>query len=88
MTGFIGRQGELRVLTEAYEGSGSAFIPIYGRRRVGKSELILRFMARRRAGAGRKGPWLPQPPRGHDRPQDLHPAGTGGGGGHPVAHAG
>src|SRR5262245_59820376 len=44
MTDFIGRREELRVLTEAYERPGSAFIPIYGRRRVGKSELILRFM--------------------------------------------
>jgi AAA+ ATPase superfamily predicted ATPase len=44
MPDFIGRREELRVLTEAYERPGSAFIPIYGRRRVGKSELILRFM--------------------------------------------
>jgi uncharacterized protein len=41
---FIGRQEELAVLTEAYEGPGSAFIPIYGRRRVGKSELILHHL--------------------------------------------
>ena len=44
MTGFIGRQEELRVLEAAYERPESAFIPIYGRRRVGKSELILHFM--------------------------------------------
>ncbi len=44
MTSFIGRHEELRVLTEAYEGPASAFIPIYGRRRIGKSELILRFI--------------------------------------------
>lgn len=44
---FIGRQDELRVLTEAYERSGSAFVPVYGRRRVGKSELILHFMKER-----------------------------------------
>jgi AAA+ ATPase superfamily predicted ATPase len=44
MTTFIGRQKELRVLKEAYEGPGSAFIPLYGRRRVGKSELILNLL--------------------------------------------
>ena len=44
MNSFIGRREELRVLTDAHEGSGSAFIPIYGRRRVGKSELILHFL--------------------------------------------
>jgi AAA+ ATPase superfamily predicted ATPase len=41
---FIGRKGELHVLSDAYQGPESAFIPIYGRRRVGKSELILHFM--------------------------------------------
>ncbi len=41
---FIGRQRELRVLTDAWEHPQSAFIPIYGRRRVGKSELILRSL--------------------------------------------
>ena len=40
----MGRHRELQLLTDAYEGGGSAFIPIYGRRRIGKSELILRFM--------------------------------------------
>lgn len=44
MTDFIGRHQELRVLQEAYEAPKSAFIPIYGRRRIGKSELILHFM--------------------------------------------
>ena len=41
---FIGRERELQVLSRAWEGTRSAFIPIYGRRRVGKSELILRFL--------------------------------------------
>jgi AAA+ ATPase superfamily predicted ATPase len=41
---FIGRQNELQVLNAAYEGPESALIPIYGRRRVGKSELILHFL--------------------------------------------
>ena len=41
---FIGRERELQVLSGAWESSRSAFIPVYGRRRVGKSELILRFL--------------------------------------------
>jgi AAA+ ATPase superfamily predicted ATPase len=40
---FVGRKQELGALRQAYDGSGSAFWPIYGRRRVGKSELILQF---------------------------------------------
>lgn len=47
MSGFIGRGKELAVLNAANAGEGSAFVPIYGRRRVGKSELILHFMQRR-----------------------------------------
>ena len=35
---FIGRTKELATLSEAYAAESSAFIPIYGRRRVGKSE--------------------------------------------------
>ena len=45
MARFIGRAAELGVLTRAFESARSEFIPIYGRRRVGKSELILKFMA-------------------------------------------
>ena len=41
---FIGRSNELRLLARAAESPHAAFIPIYGRRRVGKSELILEFM--------------------------------------------
>lgn len=40
---FIGRQKEISVLENTYAGNQSAFIPVYGRRRVGKSELILKF---------------------------------------------
>jgi AAA+ ATPase superfamily predicted ATPase len=46
---FIGRQKELAALQNAYESKESAFIPIYGRRRVGKSELILHFAESRPA---------------------------------------
>ena len=38
---FIGRARELAALEEQYRDPESNFIPIYGRRRVGKSELIL-----------------------------------------------
>lgn len=41
---FVGRQAELRVLERAYRSGRTEFIPIYGRRRVGKSELILHFL--------------------------------------------
>jgi AAA+ ATPase superfamily predicted ATPase len=44
MAEFIGRREELEVLESGYSGAGSAFVPIYGRRRVGKSELTLYFM--------------------------------------------
>jgi AAA+ ATPase superfamily predicted ATPase len=40
---FIARETELAALQQAYQGPHSAFWPIYGRRRVGKSELILQF---------------------------------------------
>ena len=40
---FIARQKELAALQAAYDSTRSAFLPIYGRRRVGKSELILQF---------------------------------------------
>jgi uncharacterized protein len=40
---FIGRDQELAALRNAYAAPNSAFWPIYGRRRVGKSELILHF---------------------------------------------
>jgi len=41
---FLGREAELAALEAAYASAQSAFFPIYGRRRVGKTELILRFM--------------------------------------------
>ena len=47
MAKFIGRTAELGVLSRAFESTRSEFIPIYGRRRVGKSELILKSMADR-----------------------------------------
>lgn len=41
---FVGRGRELEVLESAYRGPGPAFVPVYGRRRIGKSELILHFL--------------------------------------------
>jgi len=41
---FVGREPELTALRREYASPSSAFVPIYGRRRVGKSELILRFL--------------------------------------------
>ena len=41
---FVGRAAELKLLDQAWSGRASAFIPIYGRRRIGKSELILHFL--------------------------------------------
>lgn len=41
---FIGRRRELGLLEEAFAQDRSTFVPIYGRRRIGKSELILQFL--------------------------------------------
>jgi AAA+ ATPase superfamily predicted ATPase len=41
---FVGRAAELAVLEQAWKARGAAFVPIYGRRRIGKSELILHFL--------------------------------------------
>lgn len=45
---FIGRDAEFRLLEAEHAAQRSAFVPIYGRRRVGKSELILRFLTKRK----------------------------------------
>ena len=44
---FLGRRPELKALNDAWSRERSGFIPIYGRRRVGKSELIVHFMGNR-----------------------------------------
>ena len=41
---FWDRKAELESLKEIYETKNAAFIKLYGRRRVGKTELILRFI--------------------------------------------
>lgn len=50
MNEFVGRARELRFLQQQYDAEGSAFVPVYGRRRVGKSELLKRFTSGERAG--------------------------------------
>lgn len=44
--GFIGRERELKVLDDAWASGAGAFIPVYGRRRVGKSQLLLHWLER------------------------------------------
>ncbi len=46
---FIDREIELKALENRYKEKGFEFIPIYGRRRVGKTELILQFIKNKRA---------------------------------------
>ncbi len=41
---FLGRERELAYLESAFSSGRSEFIPLYGRRRVGKSSLILEFL--------------------------------------------
>ena len=41
---FVGRARELAALEAGWRKKGGAFVPIYGRRRVGKSELIRHFV--------------------------------------------
>lgn len=42
--GFIGRHAELETLSKALQSRKSAFISVSGRRRVGKSSLVLEFL--------------------------------------------
>ncbi len=46
---FIGRQRELNALDETYETERGALVLLYGRRRIGKTFLLQRFTAGRRA---------------------------------------
>ena len=47
MATFIGREKELATLDAAYASGETGLIPVYGRRRVGKSQLILEFIRRK-----------------------------------------
>ena len=42
-SGFVGRADELAALERHYKSARSGLIPVYGRRRVGKTELLLHF---------------------------------------------
>lgn len=55
---FVGRATELAELAGAWTGPRSAFIPIYGRRRTGKSRLIVEFAVGKPAiyHVGKQGP--------------------------------
>lgn len=44
---FVGRQNELRALAGEYSAKRSSLVVLYGRRRVGKSELLLQFLKSR-----------------------------------------
>jgi hypothetical protein len=48
MSIFIDRVVELAVLNERYARKGAEFIILYGRRRIGKSELIEHFLKSKR----------------------------------------
>ena len=42
---FIGREEELEILESEYSKNDSSFIAVYGRRRIGKTELIKHFLS-------------------------------------------
>lgn len=44
MAEFIDRQEEMQTLDNEYARKGSSFVVLYGRRRVGKTTLILEFI--------------------------------------------
>ena len=46
---FIDRENEIAVLEEEYRQDGASFVVLYGRRRVGKSELLKEFIKGKRA---------------------------------------
>jgi hypothetical protein len=45
--GFVGRRAELAALERHYRGARAGLIPVYGRRRVGKTELLLHCAAKK-----------------------------------------
>ncbi|HHH19229.1 MAG TPA: AAA family ATPase, partial [Campylobacterales bacterium] len=44
---FIGREHELSILEKEYNKKSSSFIAVYGRRRIGKTELINHFLSQK-----------------------------------------
>ena len=49
MVGFINRKNELQILEDIYNSSSSSLVVIYGRRRVGKTELSREFIKGKKA---------------------------------------
>lgn len=49
ITKFVDREVDLEALHRKFRNKGFEFIPIYGRRRVGKTELILQFIKNRKS---------------------------------------
>ncbi|MBI3582510.1 MAG: ATP-binding protein [Nitrospinae bacterium] len=49
MMRFIGRKSELEALTQRYNGNKAELFVVYGRRRIGKSELLLHLAKNRRS---------------------------------------
>ena len=42
---FIAREEELNILEDEYAKESSSFVAVYGRRRIGKTELVNHFIA-------------------------------------------
>ena len=45
INGIIGRQREIALLQEIYESPRAEFVAVYGRRRIGKTYLIDKFLS-------------------------------------------
>jgi AAA+ ATPase superfamily predicted ATPase len=48
MSAFVGRVAELKLLEAQWRAPGGSFVPVYGRRRIGKTELLQHFLRSRR----------------------------------------
>jgi len=55
MVGFINRTSEIRILEDIYNSNSSSLVVIYGRRRVGKTELSREFIKGKTKGQGLSG---------------------------------
>jgi AAA+ ATPase superfamily predicted ATPase len=49
MMRFVDRKSELAVIERAFKDPGFQFIPVYGRRRVGKTRLVQEFIVGKEA---------------------------------------
>jgi len=46
---FVDREKELKALNQAWEKQDFSFIIVYGRRRIGKTRLILEFLKKKKS---------------------------------------